>query len=173
MLSRIQRIFKHRWREPSSTHRVVSPVVLQRLGAKVASSEQFHSGEIRIYVEAGLPLGYLWADASMRHICRQRALAIFSKLRIWDTARNNGVLIYLLLAERAIEVVADRGLSERVDPQTWEVMVSRMRLAFQRGQFEEGLMQALDQVSALLTEHFPLREGEANPNELPDLPLLN
>ena len=78
---------------------------MERLARRVAASEQRHSGEVRIYVEAGLPLSYLWRDATPR----ERAVAMFGKLRVWDTEQNNGVLIYLLLAEHAIEIVADRG----------------------------------------------------------------
>jgi uncharacterized membrane protein len=97
---------------------------------------------------------------------------MFSKLRVWDTASNNGVLIYLLLAEHAIEIVADRGLNEVVEPQVWQAMVSRMRAAFHQGQFEDGLTHALEEVSALLVKHFPLKAGQRNPNELPDSPAL-
>ena len=173
MLSRIKRILKHRWLDAATTHRAIAPDMLQRLQQRVAASEQRHSGEIRICVEAGLPLSYLWRDAPTRQITRQRALAMFGKLRAWDTAHNNGVLIYLLLAERSIELVADRGLSQVVEPQVWQAIASRMRNAFQQGHFEDGLTQALEEVSALLVQHFPLRAGEANPNELPDAPVLN
>lgn len=173
MLSRIKRILKHRWLDDRSTQRVMPPDLLQRLQQRVAASELRHSGEIRIYVEAGLPLSYLWRDAPTRQITRQRALAMFSKLGVWDTANNNGVLIYLLLAERSIELVADRGLNELVAPQVWQAMVSRMRSAFQHGQFEDGLTQALEEVSALLVQHYPLGAGARNPNELSDSPVLN
>jgi hypothetical protein len=173
MLSRIKRVLKHRWLDDATARRVIPSALLQRLRQRVAASEQRHSGEIRIYVEAGLPMSYLWRDASTRHITRQRALAMFSKLGVWDTANNNGVLIYLLLAERSIELVADRGLNDVVEPQIWQAMVSRMRTAFQQGHFEDGLTQALEEVSALLVQHFPLGLGEVNPNELPDLPVLN
>ena len=97
---------------------------------------------------------------------------MFGKLRVWDTEHNNGVLIYLLLAEHAIEIVADRGLSSRVDPGEWQRIVQRMGAAFHEGRFEEGLTQALEEVSALLVAHFPLGEDEANPNELPDQPVV-
>ncbi len=173
MLSRIQRILKHRWLDRATTQRAIPPDMVQRLGQRVAASEQRHSGEIRIYVEAGLPLSYLWRKATTRQITRQRALAMFGKLRVWDTANNNGVLIYLLLAERSIELVADRGLNDLVEPKVWQAMVARMRGAFRQGQFEDGLTTALEEVSALLVQHFPLKAGETNPNELPDAPVLN
>jgi uncharacterized membrane protein len=172
MLSRIQRIFKHRWLDESAARRALPADMLLRLQQRVAASEQLHSGEIRIYVEAGLPLSYLWRKASMGQLTRQRSLALFGKLRVWDTAHNNGVLIYLLLTERAIELVADRGLNEKLDPQVWQALLSNMRTAFKQGNFEDGLTQALAQVSTLLVQHFPLAQGEANPNELPDAPLL-
>ena len=173
MLSRIQRILKHRWLDRATTQCVIPPDMVRRLGQRVAASEQRHSGEIRIYVEAGLPLSYLWRKATTRQITRQRALTMFGKLRVWDTAHNNGVLIYLLLAERSIELVADRGLNDLVEPKVWQAMVSRMRGAFRQGQFEDGLTTALEEVSALLVQHFPLKAGETNPNELPDAPVLN
>lgn len=173
MLERLKRILKHRWLDASAAERLVPAAMRQRLQQRVAASEQRHSGEIRLCIEAGLPLSYLWRTATMAHITRQRALTLFGKLRVWDTANNNGVLIYLLLAERSIELVADRGLNEVVPPHVWQAMVARMRAAFQAGDFENGLTQALEEVSALLVQHFPLKEGERNPNELPDAPIMN
>jgi uncharacterized membrane protein len=163
----IPRLFKHRWMDDDST-RAVPPDMLERLARRVAASEKRHSGEIRIYVEAALPTSYLLREATPR----ERAVAMFGKLRMWDTEHNNGVLIYLLLAEHAIEVVADRGLASDVDPGEWQRIVDRMRGAFQAGRFEDGLTQALEEVSALLVAHFPLAPGEASPNELPDEPAL-
>src|SRR5512133_358396 len=173
MLSRIKRIFRHRWVDDTATQRVITPAMLERLQQRVAASEQRHSGEVRIYIEAGLPLDHLWTDAPTQQIARQRALDLFSQLRIWDTAANNGVLIYLLLAEHEIEIVADRGLNELVEPAYWTALVTRMSGAFKQAKFEEGLTQALSEVSALLVQHFPLGANEANPNELPDAPILN
>jgi TPM domain len=173
MFNRIQRIFKHRWTDESDARRALPPDLLERLTGQVAASERRHSGEIRICVEAGLPLSYLWRDAPTREVVRQRAVMMFSKLGVWDTAQNNGVLIYLLLAEHAIEIVADRGLNDKVPPAEWQAMVARMGAAFRKGQFEKGLTQALEEVSALLVQHFPLADGEVNPNELPDDPALH
>ena len=91
---------------------------------------------------------------------------------MWDTAHNNGVLIYLLLAERRIEIVADRGLNAHVSPSQWQVLLDGMAAAFKAGRFEAGLMAAIDAVDGLLAQHFALASGERNPNELPDAPLL-
>lgn len=172
MLSRIKRLLKHRWFDDASTRRAIPPDMLQRLMKRVSASEKRHSGEIRIFVEGGLPLSYLWRQGSVRQIARQRAVALFGKLRIWDTELNNGVLIYLLLAERSIELVADRGLNAHVSPQEWQGMVERMRHAFRQGRFEDGLTLALEEVSAVLVRHFPLASGETERNELPDEPIL-
>lgn len=172
MLRRIRRILKHRWFDHSATRRAITPELVQKLEQQVAASERHHSGQIRIYIEASLPLSYLWRSAPIRHITRRRALTMFGKLGVWDTAHNNGLLIYLLLAERAIEVVADRGLNKVVGETVWQATVSRMSAAFKGGSFEDGLTQALEDVSALLVQHFPLGAGDLNPNELPDAPVL-
>ena len=168
MLKRLQRIWKHRWLDESDTRRAIPAELADKLMRRVAASEQRHSGEVRIFVEAGLPLGYLWRDATPR----ERAVAMFGKLRVWDTENNNGVLIYLLLAEHAIEIVADRGLARHVSHDEWQAIVDRMGSAFRDGRFEDGLTQALEEVSALLVQHFPIEGGARNDNELPDEPVL-
>ena len=111
---------------------------------------------------------YLRRNASPR----ERAVAMFGKLRVWDTEHNNGVLIYLLLAERRIEIVADRGLSRHVGAEQWQAITQGMGAAFRDARFEQGLNAAIDAVSALLRRHFTLAPGERNPNELPDEPDL-
>ena len=135
---------------------------------RVAASETRHSGEIRVCVEAGLPLSYLWRGAT----ARERAVTLFGKLRVWDTEQNNGVLIYLLLAEHRIEIVADRGLDRHVGAAQWQAIVGSMREAFAAGRFEDGLNAAIAAVHALLVQHFALEPGRTNPNELPDAPLV-
>ncbi len=165
-MNKLLRILKHRWFDETDAARALDAAALQRLEQRVAASERRHSGEIRICVEAGLPLSYLWRGAS----ARERAVMMFAKLRVWDTEHNNGVLIYLLLAEHAIEIVADRGLARVVPPERWRELVAQMSGAFKAGRFEDGLAQAVDAIDALLAQHFPLAEGQANPNELPDAP---
>jgi len=167
-MNRWLRILRHRVLDDTDTRRALPPAVLERLRQRVAASERRHTGEIRICVEAGLPLSYLWRGSS----ARDRAITMFGKLRVWDTEHNNGVLVYLLLAEHAIEVVADRGLSRHVDAAEWARIVAGMRDAFRAGRYEEGLGAAVDAVDALLARHFPLGTAQSNPNELPDEPHL-
>ncbi len=167
--ARIARLLKHRWWDEADARRVLPGDALDRLQTLVADSERGHSGEIRICVEAGLPLSYLWRDAS----ARDRAVAMFGKLRVWDTEANNGVLIYLLLAEHAIELVVDRGLAHHVDHARWQTLVASLGDALRAGRFEEGLQHTIAEVDGLLRQHFPLAATDAaNPNELPDRPHL-
>jgi uncharacterized membrane protein len=172
MLKRIQRLLRHRWHDHATLRRALPPAAMERLTQRVRASERRHSGEIRIYIEAGLPTSYLWRRDALAQIIRRRALTLFGKLRVWDTEHNNGVLIYLLLAERAIEIVADRGIDRHLTPQDWQAMIARMRAAFREGRFEDGLTQALEEISAVLVQQFALAAGDANPNELPDAPVL-
>ncbi len=168
--SRWRRLMRHRWNEDAALA-LLPAKVLAAFEASVQRSEHFHSGEIRLVVEGGLPWSYLWRRASPR----ERAVALFGKLGVWDTAQNNGVLIYLLMADRAIEIVADRGLSERVDPLEWCAIVDALSPALRAGRFAEGLAQAVEAVDALLQAHYPIdpRDDPAgNPNELPNRPLL-
>jgi hypothetical protein len=167
-MTRWQRILKHRFLDESDVRRALGKDALARLQARVRDSERGHSGEIRLCIEAGLPLSYLWRNATPR----ERAVAMFGKLRVWDTEQNNGVLIYLLLAEHAIEIVADRGLAKRVPEDHWQHLVADMAAAFKAGRFEAGLNQAVDAVHDLLVQHFPLAAGAENRNELPDEPSI-
>ena len=167
-MNRLLRILRHRWFDETDARRALDDAALQRLAARVQHSERRHSGEIRLCVEAGLPLSYLWRAAPPR----ERALAMFGKLRVWDTEYNNGVLIYLLLAEHAIEIVADRGLGRHVPPEHWQTLARDMSTAFKDGRFEEGLAAAIDAVEQAMLQHFALAEGAANPNELPDAPFV-
>ena len=167
-MNKLLRILKHRWLDERDAQRALGADGLKRLETRVTESERRHIGEIRVCVESGLPLSYLWRNAS----ARERAVAMFGKLRVWDTEQNSGVLIYLLLAERRIEIVADRGLNRHVSADEWQRIMGTMRVAFQAGQFEAGLNQAIDAVDALMLKHFAAAEGGTNPNELPNAPVV-
>jgi uncharacterized membrane protein len=170
-MNKLIRILKHRWLDASDTTRAVPDDMAERLARRVAASEGRHSGEVRLCVEAALPTSYLWrinANTPLPAVVRERALTWFGRLRIWDTEHNNGVLIYLLLAEHAIEFVADRALARRVTPAEWQAIVDRLGVRLHEGAFEDGLTQALEEVSALLVTHFPAEAPAVRPNELPD-----
>ncbi len=170
-MNKLARILKHRWLDMSDTTRAVPDDMAERLARRVAASEGRHNGEVRLCVEASLPLSYLWridASTSLALVVRERALAWFGRLRIWDTEHNNGVLIYLLLAEHAIEFVADRSLARLVPPAEWQSMADRLGVRLRQGDFEDGLTQALEEVSALLVAHFPADVGSVRANELSD-----
>jgi len=165
------RILKHRWLDVADTRRAIPDDMVQRLAQRVAASEGRHTGEVRLCVEAALPLRELWRigpAVPLGAVVRERAIHWFGGLGVWDTEQNNGVLIYLLLAERAIEFVADRAVAQRVDAAQWQAMVDRLGLRLHNNAFEDGLTQALEEVSALLVAHFPAAPGSLNPNELPD-----
>jgi uncharacterized membrane protein len=164
----LARLIKHRLFDEDDAQRLLGKDALARIEARVGASEKRHSGEIRVVVEAGLPFSYLRRNATPR----DRAVKLFGKLGVWDTERNNGVLIYLLLAERAIEIVADRGLNRVVSAAEWAEIAASMQSAFQAGDFEAGLLRAVDAVDALLVRHFAARPGDADVNELPDAPLF-
>ncbi len=167
-MQRLKRLFKHRLWDQTDAQRAMPAAAMQRLTQRVAASEARQSGEIRLCIEAGLPLACLW----QKQHARQRAISLFGELRVWDTEANNGVLIYLLLAEHAIEIIADRGLNAHVSQARWEVIIASLRESLRARQFEQGLEAAIDAVDGLLRLHFPLTEGAANPNELPDAVVL-
>lgn len=170
-LNRLHRLWRHLWWDRADTCRAVPDEAAERLTRRVTASERRHSGEIRLCIEASLPWDMAWAartDAALPALSRARAVDWFSRLGIWDTEQNNGVLIYLLLAEQRIEIVADRGLAQRVEAAAWEAVIQRLGQRLQQGAFEDGLTQALEEVSALLVEHFPTGTDTVNPDELPD-----
>lgn len=162
---RLLRIATHRWFDERDARRMLGPQALARLTDHVRRAEQQHGGEIRLCIEAALPLSHLWRRVS----ARQRALEIFSELRVWDTEHNNGVLIYLLLAERAIEIVADRGLHDSESERSWPPIVAEAQSAFARSEFELGLQHAIEGVSKVLNVAYPSTDRKPG-NELPDAP---
>lgn len=173
MFKRSLRCLRHAWSDPRDSRRAVPDDMADRLARRIAASEERHGGEIRICVEAALPVTMAWRlgerNPALRRVARERAMQWFGDLRIWDTEQNNGVLIYLLLAERAIEIVADRGLVRVVPSDTWQAIVDRLGARLHAGDVEGGLTQALEEVSALLVQHHPLARDALNPDELPNL----
>jgi uncharacterized membrane protein len=146
--------------------RAFPPATLAAIEAAIAASEAQHRGELRFVVEAGQPLGEL-LHGSTAH---ERAVELFSRLRVWDTGDNSGVLIYVELVDRHVEIVADRGIDARVCADFWQSVCRKMEAAFVVGEFLDGSLAALAGITSELARNFP--PAADNPNELPDRPLL-
>lgn len=140
---------------------------LDAIAARVGAGERTHRGELRVAVESRLP----FAAVSDGVTARDRAAELFAHLRVWDTEDNCGVLLYVLLAEHRIEIVADRGIASKVAADEWNAITSHMRDEFAKGHFREAVLTGVDEVGALLARHFP-SDGTPRTNELPDQPLL-
>ncbi|MBW8328431.1 MAG: TPM domain-containing protein, partial [Thiobacillus sp.] len=139
---------------------------LKAIESAIRASETTHGGEIRFAIENSLPGILIWRGMSGR----ERAIEMFSTLRVWDTEHNSGVLVYLLLADHDIEIVADRGIAARLDPAAWEQVAQAMEVAFRQGEFERGALTGIEQISALLAAHFP--PAGHNPDELANRPVI-
>src|SRR5262245_11249576 len=155
-------LLEHRWRE----RRIFTPKVLARIEQAIKAGEATHSGQIRFVVEGALD----GAPLLRNQPARERALDMFAHLRIWDTAHNNGVLIYLLLADRDVEIVADRGIDAKIGAEGWEKICKEMEIDFRAGDFERGVIKGVEAVSRELATHFPRAGGGTN--ELPDAPVV-
>jgi uncharacterized membrane protein len=155
-------LLEHNWR----VRRIFTSAVLAAIEQAIKAGETTHSGQVRFVVEGALDGAPLFRNQS----ARERALDIFSHLRIWDTAHNNGVLIYLLLADRQVEIVADRGIDAKVGAAGWEKICADMQTEFSSGNFERGVIKGIEAVSRQLAAHYP-KHG-AGKNELPDAPVV-
>ena len=162
----MSRLLRHLFARPArSTFPAES---LERISQAVAEGERRHRGEICFAVEPALELPALWG----RLDARARAHEVFAQLRVWDTEANNGVLLYLLLADHRIEIVADRGLAGLVDDAQWRGVCLLMEERLRAGEATEAALQGISAVSDLLALHYPRAPGEADRNELPDAPHL-
>src|SRR5262249_10485055 len=150
----------------AATRRRFTPAALAEIEAAIKEVEAGHSGEIRFVVETALDLNELLSGLAPR----ARALQVFSFTRVWDTEANNGVLIYVLLADRDVEILADRGIAARVPPQEWETICREIEAHFRDGRFAQGSVAGVRSVGGLLARHFPGDRGDKN--ELPDQPVL-
>ncbi|MBR0873416.1 TPM domain-containing protein [Bradyrhizobium tropiciagri] len=162
-IKRITRhLVEHRWK----VRRDFPPRVLAAIERAIKAGEATHAGQVRFVVEGALDGVPLFRNQP----ARERALDVFSHLRIWDTQHNNGVLIYLLLADRDVEIVADRGIDAKVGHAGWETVCRAMETDFAAGRFEQGAIKGIAAVSRELAKHFP--HAADGPNELPDQPVV-
>jgi len=162
----ISRLFKHAFSAGSARRRFPARV-LDAIQQAIAQGETRHQDQVCFAIEGALPAARVLRGLTPR----ARADEVFSHLRVWDTRNNSGVLIYVLVADRAIEVLADRGIAARVAESEWAAICAAMRERFVKGEFEQGAIEGVTRVSDLLAQHFPA-DGSAKPNELPDRPVI-
>lgn len=163
---KLNRFLKHFWMGSSAVKRYLPSSALDDIEQAIKQGEQHHSGQVCFAVEASLD----WHDLWVNKTARQRGIELFSQLRIWDTEQNNGVLIYLLLADHDVEMIVDRGVNSKLDQQLWEDVCHKMENDFRHGLFAEGVLEGIRRVSQHLAEHYP-SAGEKL-NELPNRPVL-
>ena len=158
----MRHLFTTRW----STRRHFPQSVLDAIEQAIGECEGRHGGEIRFVVETAFDLPELWRDLAPR----QRALQLFGQFGVWDTVHNNGVLIYVLMADHAVEIVADRGIAQYVPQAEWATVCRQMETHFRAGRFREGSLVGILGAGALLGKHFP--GHRSSDNELPNQPVL-
>jgi uncharacterized membrane protein len=162
----MKRILRHLFLPQWSIGLAFPKRVLLAIERAVAESEQRHDAELRFAVEAGLTFPALWHGQT----ARQRAVEVFSQLRVWDTGHNSGVLIYVQLVDRKVEILADRGINALVPQAEWDAICRRIEQRYRKGEFEQGTLAAIEEITVRLARHFPPRE--TNPNELPNRPVV-
>jgi uncharacterized membrane protein len=160
------RTLKHLFSTRAGTRARFPAALEQAISAAVSRAESRTSGEIRFVIETALELPELWSGVTPR----ERALQVFAQLGVWDTELRNGVLIYVLAADRDVEIVADRGAASRISPTEWEGVCRLIESHFHEGRFQEGALAGVDAVGGLLEREFPSRAG--NRDELPNQPTL-
>lgn len=161
-----RRLFTHLLMPAWLARRTFRAADLAAIEAAVVASEQLHRGELRFVIEGPLPFSLLWRDVPVR----ARATELFARLGVWDTEENSGILIYVQLVDRRVEILADRGISTHVPQEAWDAICRHMEAAFRLGAFRRGVLEASDEAGRLLALHFPAREK--NSDELPDQPLV-
>ncbi len=162
----VHRILKHLFYPGWWLRRDFPPKDMDKIEAAIKVSELKHSGEIRFAIESSLPLKALWHDEPMH----ERAVEVFSLLRVWDTEDNNGVLIYLLLADQKVEITADRNINKVVKQADWQSVCHLIEQQFKKGLFVEGVILGIEEISKLLEKHFPISENDKN--ELSNKPVI-
>jgi uncharacterized membrane protein len=160
------RVFKHLLHFPWQVHRAFPARTMHAIEAAILNTEQHHAGELRFAVEGALDLPELFRGMT----ARERALEVFGNLRVWDTEHNNGVLIYLLLADHDVEIIADRGIHQRIATGEWEKVCRAMEALLRQGQYEAAVLQGVALVGVLLQQHYPAAGKQRN--ELDNRPVV-
>lgn len=163
-----QRWFRHVFATRRALHRAFPPAALAAIERATVESERTHSGQIRFAIEGALEP----ADVCAGKTPRQRALEVFATLGTWDTEANNGVLIYLLLADHDVEIVADRGFNGKVSASEWQQVCAVMERELRAGRFEAAAVEGVQAAGRILAQHFPPRGDATAADELPNRPAI-
>jgi hypothetical protein len=167
MVMQFGRIWRHIVATRRGMRSAFPDTTLRAIEEAVRAGERLHDGQVRFAVETELG----WQELFQGRTPRERAIELFSLLRVWDTERNNGVLIYVLFADHGVEIVADRGFADRLDTAAWEAICVQMRTRFARGEFEAGALAGVAAVNRLMAAHFPATGGRER-DEMPDRPVI-
>ena len=162
----IKRLFRHLLIWPGAVDKHLPAEAMRRIEAAIAKSESMHLGEIYFVIEANLHV----FDIFSRKSAKKRAVEVFSHFKVWDTEHNNGVLIYLLLADHDFEILADRGIHQRIGAKGWEAICRQMEMLFRGGQFEAGVIYGIENIGEQLEQHYPAQGKKIN--ELPNAPII-
>ena len=162
----LKRFCRHVWMSPIQVKRAFPRATLDAVQRAVAAGEGAHRGQVRFVVEAELTTTQLWAGVTSR----QRAIEVFSSLKVWDTEENNGVMVYVLLADRKVEIIADRGIHRKVGDERWRAICKEIEVRYRRGDFLGGSVTGIEKISAELAHAFPAK-GDEN-NEQSDAPVI-
>ena len=165
MSTMTKRLWRHLITDHGAVDRTFSRDSLGRVEHAIATGERRHGGQLCVAIEAALPLARVWQGTTPR----QRALEVFGLLRVWDTEHNNGVLLYLMVADRNVEIVADRGIHALVGAAQWEAICQSIEAAFRAGRYVEGIDAGVAAITELLALHAP---GGGDRNELSDRPVI-
>lgn len=165
-MDKLSRLWRHLRSTKAAGRRAFPQATLEAIGQAISMGEQTHRGELRLIVEHALPFEAIWADVDNR----QRATALFAEYGVWDTAENCGVLIYINLADRKVDIVADRNIDSKIGAGTWQAICRTMTEGYARGEFHDSTLAAVAAVNTCLQQHFPANGARAN--ELPDQPIV-
>ena len=163
----LKRALRHLGTGPGTARKIFPDAARHQIQVAVHKGEQHHRGEVRVVIEASLPLSLAWRGTS----ARERARALFGALEVWNTEDHSGVLLYINLADHAVELLADRGIDACVNPQAWQGICAQLTQGLAQDMSVEPVLDAIGQIHGLLTDHFPANVGR-NPNELDDRPII-
>lgn len=162
-----KRALRHLGTRPGAASKLFPADAQQQLQQAVRAGEQRHHGEVRVVIESSLPVALAFSGTSPR----ARARALFGALEVWNTEGHTGVLLYINLADHAVELLADRGIDARVAQETWRAICNELASGLAQELSVKPVLAAVEKIHHQLAQHFPSGD-RPNPNELDDRPVM-